>query len=70
VTWSINFGGHLDDRSKEQLVADVGAKVVEELKTLGLTTARMTGNQVSVDYLAPPAVEEAAADEGEGDTNG
>jgi hypothetical protein len=53
MTWSINFSGHIEDRNQEKAVADVGRKIVAELKALGLTSARFVGNQHSEDYLAP-----------------
>lgn len=53
LTWNVNLGGHIEDRSQETAVADVVRTIIAELQTLGLTTAVFNGNEHHEDYLHP-----------------
>lgn len=62
MTWTGNFTGHLEDRSREREVADVFRAIVPQLQELGMTNARFYGNEYQEDFLAAP---EADTSEGE-----
>ncbi len=64
MTWDIRFSGHFQpwDEAAEKKVAEVGRKIVEELRAFGVFQAKFGGNYYSEDYLAEAVPEEAPSE--------
>ncbi len=53
MTWVIHMDGHFQpwDEAAERKVAEVGRKIVEELREYGINAANFNGNFYHEDYL-------------------
>lgn len=58
MTWNIHFSGHKMEghgEEQEKQIADIGRKIVEELKEFGCFTAQFNGNFHQENYLQEPS---------------